>query len=81
MVSGEEVGDIFRDGKAYDVMVWTTPETRGSLTDIGRLLLDTPGGVTSVWTGGRRGHQPAPNVIQREADSRRIDIGARRRGT
>ena len=23
-----EVGDIFRDGKAYDVQVWSTPETR-----------------------------------------------------
>ena len=34
LVTGEEVGDIFRDGKAYDVQVWSTPETRNSLTAI-----------------------------------------------
>ena len=28
LVSGEEVGDLFRDGKAYDVNVWSTPSTR-----------------------------------------------------
>ena len=26
LMSGEEVGDIFHDGKAYDVNVWSTPE-------------------------------------------------------
>ena len=25
IMSGEEVGDIFRDGKTYDVQVWSTP--------------------------------------------------------
>ena len=34
LVAGEEVGDIFRGGKAYDVNVWSTPETINSLTDI-----------------------------------------------
>ena len=34
LVAGEEVGDIFRGGKTYDVQVWSTPETRDSLTDI-----------------------------------------------
>ncbi len=43
-MAGEEVGDIFRDGKAYDVQVWSTPETRNSLTAIRRLPLDTPDG-------------------------------------
>jgi Cu/Ag efflux pump CusA len=28
LVAGEEVGDIFRAGKAYDVMVWSTPDAR-----------------------------------------------------
>src|SRR5207344_110290 len=30
MVAGEEVGDIFRTGKAYDVQVWTPLATRHS---------------------------------------------------
>ena len=34
LIAGEEVGDIFRDGKAYDVQVWSMPETRSSLDDI-----------------------------------------------
>ena len=33
-MSSEEVGDIFRGGKAYDVQVWSTPSTRNSPTDI-----------------------------------------------
>src|SRR5207248_9662773 len=44
MLSGEEVGDLFRGGKAYDVNVWSTPATRASLTSIQDLPLDTPGG-------------------------------------
>jgi Cu/Ag efflux pump CusA len=44
LVAGEEVGDIFRDGKAYDVVVWSTPETRDSVADIENLRIDTPSG-------------------------------------
>ena len=32
-------------GKAYDVMVWSTAETRDSLTAIRNLPLDTPSGT------------------------------------
>jgi len=42
LMAGEEVGDIFRDGKAYDVQVWSRPEVRRSLSDIRNLLIDTP---------------------------------------
>ena len=44
LVAGEEVGDVFRDGRAYDVQVWSTPETRASVTSIQDLPIDTPGG-------------------------------------
>ncbi|HSB00177.1 MAG TPA: efflux RND transporter permease subunit, partial [Anaerolineales bacterium] len=30
LLSGEEVGDLFRDGKAYDVNVWSIPSARAS---------------------------------------------------
>ena len=33
MIAGEEVGDIFRAGKAYDVVVWSTPESRNSVDE------------------------------------------------
>jgi CzcA family heavy metal efflux pump len=81
LLSGEEVGDIFRDGKAYDVQVWSTPATRSSVNSIRDLLIDTPGGghvrlgdVAQVRVA------PAANVVRRENDSRRIDVGANVRG-
>ena len=44
MMESEEVGDIFRGGRAYDVHVWSTPATRHSVTSLLNLPLDTPGG-------------------------------------
>ncbi|MCB0566926.1 MAG: efflux RND transporter permease subunit, partial [Phaeodactylibacter sp.] len=65
LVAGEEVGDIFREGKAYDVNVWSVPEARASFTDIENLLIDVPGGghvrmkdVADITI------QPTPNVIK-----------------
>jgi CzcA family heavy metal efflux pump len=77
LVSGEEVGDIFRGGRAYDVNVWSTPQTRDSVSDIGRLLLDTPdGGRVRLAQVADVRVRPTPNAIEREADSRRIDVEA-----
>ena len=77
LVSSEEVGDIFRGGRAYNVHVWSTPETRRSLDDIRDLAIDTPGGG-SVRLGDVAKVQirPSPNAIHREDTSRRIDIAA-----
>ncbi len=77
LVAGEEVGDIFRDGKAYDVQVWSTPRVRESVSDIEALLIDTPAGdpvrLRDVATASLR---PTPNVITREDVSRKLDLGA-----
>jgi CzcA family heavy metal efflux pump len=77
LVAGEEVGDIFRAGKAYDVAVWSTPAFRSSVAAIENLQLDTTAGkrvrladVASVTI------EPNPNSIEREGDSRRLDVGA-----
>jgi Cu/Ag efflux pump CusA len=82
LVASEEVGDIFRGGRAYDVHVWSTPETRNSPTDLRELPIDTPGGeqirleqVADVRL------TPTPNSIQRVNQSRRIDVGANVEGT
>jgi len=81
LVAGEEVADIFRAGKAYDVQVWSPPNTRQSVTNIEDLLIDTPGGghvrlgdVADVSV------KPTPNVVERDNNSRRIDVGANVRG-
>jgi CzcA family heavy metal efflux pump len=81
LMAGEEVGDVFRDGKTYDVQVWSTPATRHSVTDVANLLIDTPGGghvrLGDVATVAVK---PTPNVVERDNGSRRIDVGANVRG-
>jgi CzcA family heavy metal efflux pump len=75
LVAGEEVGDIFRGGRAYDVVVWSEPASRDSVPDIENLMIDTPSGdrirladVASVTL------EPSPNSIDREDGSRHLDI-------
>jgi Cu/Ag efflux pump CusA len=77
LVASEEVGDIFKGGKAYDVHVWSTPETRDDLTSIRRLLLDTPeGGHVTLSEVADVRMTPTPNAILREDLARRLDVGA-----
>ncbi|HEY6073693.1 MAG TPA: efflux RND transporter permease subunit, partial [Anaerolineales bacterium] len=77
LLAGEEVGDLFRDGKAYDVNVWSTPATRASLSSIRDLPIDTPdGGHVRMGDVAEVSIKPAQSVIYRENDSRRIDVGA-----
>jgi CzcA family heavy metal efflux pump len=75
LLEGEEVGDIYRGGRAYDVHVWSTPDTRNSLNSVRSLLIDAPGGkhvrlgdVADVRV------RPTPNVVHHEGLSRSIDI-------
>ncbi len=81
LMAGTEVGDIFIGGRTYDVHVWTTPAARHSVDSVGNMLLDTPSGkrvrlaeVADVSV------LPTPNIIKREASSRRIDVQANVRG-
>ena len=55
LIVGEEVADIFRAGKAYDVQVWSIPEARQSLDDIRNLRIDTPTAATGAAGRRRRG--------------------------
>jgi CzcA family heavy metal efflux pump len=77
LIAGEEVGDIFYQGKAYDVQVWSTPETRQSLTSIEELLIDTPSGQ-QVRLGDIADVRiaPTPNSIGHDGLARRIDVEA-----
>lgn len=81
LLQGEEVGDIFVGGKTYDVSVWSIPEVRHSLSDVENLLIDTPSGarvrladVADVRIGA------VPNVIEREGQSRKIDVSLNVKG-
>jgi CzcA family heavy metal efflux pump len=81
VVSGEEVGDIFRGGRAYDVQVWSTPSSRKDLSAIRAMPIDTPSGqrvrldqVATVEV------KATPNAVRHEDTYRRIDVTANVRG-
>ena len=78
LVAGEEVGDMFQHGVSTNVMVWSTPKTRDSLTAIRNLPDRHPDrhGQVPLATLADVAIRPTPNVIQRENASRRIDVGA-----
>ncbi|HYZ33839.1 MAG TPA: efflux RND transporter permease subunit [Crenalkalicoccus sp.] len=77
LMAGEEVGDIFVDGRTYDVQVWTPARLRQDVEAYRQLLIDTPSGqrvrlsdVAEVRIA------PTANEIKREGGSRRIDVKA-----
>jgi len=77
LMSSEEVGDIFRGARAYDVHVWSIPSTRNSPTDVRNLPIDTPtGGHVRLGDVATVRVRPTPNVVHREDASRRIDVAA-----
>jgi CzcA family heavy metal efflux pump len=81
LLSGIGVGSLFEEAKVFDVVVWGTPEVRSSLTDVRRLLIDTPEGdhvrlgqVADVRIASN------PTVVRRQAVSRYLDIAANVKG-
>ncbi|MGH2783911.1 MAG: efflux RND transporter permease subunit [Actinomycetota bacterium] len=77
LMASEEVGDLFRDGKAFDVHVFSTPEHRTSITSLEKLLIDTPdGGQVRLEQVADVRLAPTPNQIHREGLSRTIEVGA-----
>jgi CzcA family heavy metal efflux pump len=74
-LASEEVGDIFRGGKAYDVHLWSTPESRHSLDDIRALPIDTPRhGQVRLDRLADVSIQPTPNTIERQNLTRRLEV-------
>jgi len=81
ILAGTEISDIHIDNHVYDVMLWSTPETRQSLTNIRELLIDTPrGGHVRLEEVADVSIRPNPNAVERENQSRRIDVEANVRG-
>ena len=81
MFSGLGVGSLFEEQKVYEVVVWGTPETRNSISDIRNLLLDTPrGGHVRLGDVANVRITATPTVIYHEALQNRIDVVADVRG-
>lgn len=75
LVKGTKVGEVYKEQKVFDVIVWGTDSVRGDVQALRELPIDTPGGAQVPL-----GHVadvaivPAPNEIKREGVSRRIDV-------
>ncbi|WP_299431585.1 efflux RND transporter permease subunit [uncultured Meiothermus sp.] len=81
LMNGLEVGSLFENQKVFQVIVWSTPQTRNSLTAIRELLIDTPaGGHVRLEDVAQVRVAPTLHTINREAISRRIDVGFNVRG-
>ncbi len=77
LLGGIEVGMLFEEQKVFDVVVWGTPNTRHSLSDVRDLLIDKPGGGhVRLGNVARVEIAPAPVVIEREGVNRRLDVTA-----
>jgi CzcA family heavy metal efflux pump len=76
MVAGEEIGDIHIANRTYDIQVWSTPESRNSLTAIQNLPMDTANGKTVRLADiADVAIKPTPNVVLHENLMRSIDVG------
>jgi Cu/Ag efflux pump CusA len=82
LLQGIQVGALFEEQKVFDVVVWSVPETRRSLTDVRQLLVDLPVGDGRVRLGEVADVRiaPSPNVIKHEAVFRYIDVGVNVQG-
>ena len=77
MFSGLQVGNVFEDQKVFDVVVWSTPETRQSLNSLRDLMIDTPsGGHVRLGDVAHVRVVSGPSVIRHEAVKRYVDMRA-----
>jgi len=77
MTSALIVGALFQEQKVFEVVVWSTPDTRASLTSIQQLPIEKPdGSVIPLQEVADIRIEGNPNVIKREAISRYLDITA-----
>jgi Cu/Ag efflux pump CusA len=81
LMNGLEVGSLFENQKVFQVVVWSTPQKRNNLTAIREMLLDTPrGGHVRLEELADIRIAPALHTINREAISRRVEVGFNVRG-
>ena len=77
MIASEEVGDTYHNGRIFDVRVWSDPETRGSLTAIERLPIQTSTGeYVPLGEIARVAVEATPNAVSHEQLARRLDVSA-----
>ena len=81
LLRGTKVGEVYEDQKIFDISVWSEPGIREDPAALRKLRIDTPSG-TNIPLGDVADFVvvPAPNVIQHENTSRRIDVSCNVKG-
>jgi len=75
LIKGQKVGELYEAQQINDVVVWGAANTRTDLESLRRLRINLPsGGDAPLGDVADIRIAPAPNVIQREGASRRIDV-------
>ena len=75
LLSGIQVGSLFEQQKVFDVVVWSTPETRSNLSAVRGLLIDTPdGGHVRLGDVADVRIIPTASVIRHESVKRYVDV-------
>jgi CzcA family heavy metal efflux pump len=75
LLTGQRVGQVYESQKIFDVVVRGTPQFSRDVDAIRNLTINTPqGGAVAIRDVADVGIVPTPNVITREAASRRIDV-------
>ncbi len=75
LVNGLQVGEMYRDQAIFPVLVRGRENLHADLATLGELMIDTPSGAqVPLGSVASLAIVPAPNVIQREGASRRLDV-------
>jgi CzcA family heavy metal efflux pump len=75
LIKGRVVGEVYRQQKVYQVAVWGAPRVRADLAAVRECLIETPsGGHVPLGEVAEVMIVPAPNTINREKTSRKIDV-------
>ena len=78
LTSGLIVGNLYEGSKIFDVVVWGAPDTRGDLTGLGNLLIDTPSGrQVPLKDVAQVGVRAEPAAITHDDVQRDVAVAAR----
>jgi len=76
LISGIHAGNLFDHQKVFDVQVWSPPEVRANITDVGNLMINTPSGHVRLGTLAKVTIAASPVTVTHDGVSRRIDVVA-----
>src|SRR4051812_4092105 len=77
LLSGIQVGALYEDQRVFDVVVWSTPETRHSISSIADLVIDAPGGArVRLGDVAKVRIVPSASVIRHDGVKRYVDVVA-----